>query len=110
MTALIMSIGDYRQFQLTVTDGGLPYDLTGIEAITCTLQTTDGTVEAVWGLGTGVEVSNALGGLAILTVTPAMTSFATSWLTLSYAWGLVDSSGNPYQRIETGTFQLVPPP
>lgn len=105
-----MTIGDYRQFQLAVTESGLPYDLTGIEELVCTIQTTDGVVLAVWGLGTGVTVTDALLGMALLTVTPEMTSWAFGWQTLSYAWGLLDASGNPRQRIETGTLQLVPPP
>ena len=112
MANLSMNIGDYRQFQLAVTLAGQPANLTGIEALTFTLRSpigSGGGVVAAWGLGSGVVVTNAGVGIAVLSVTPGMTSFAVPNTTYIYNWSLVDSLGNPTQAIDTGTFLLTLP-
>jgi hypothetical protein len=111
MAAILMTIGDYRQFQLAVTKLGQPVDLTGVQELTFTLQRTGGVVLAQWPLGGGVVVSSPpTAGLAVLTVTPAMLAWATADQTLRYSWSLIDSLGNPTLNLENGTLQLVLPP
>jgi hypothetical protein len=108
---LSMTIGDYRQFQLSVTKASSPVDLTGVQSLTFTLQASGGGVVAQWGLGTGVAVqSPASAGIAVLSVTPSMLSWATGYRQLSYTWSLVDSLGNPTQALDSGPFALTPPP
>jgi hypothetical protein len=111
MAALEMTAGDSRQFQLTVTKSGQPVDLTGVQALTFTLQHVGGVVAATWPLGAGVTVNSpSTAGLATLTVTPSMTAFATTFLQLYYTWSLVDSLGNVTQALDMGTFTLTPAP
>lgn len=110
MGPLLMTIGDYRQFQVSVTLNSSPYDLSGVEGLTFTLQRTGGTVVAEWPIGGGVVLTNPTAGIATLTITPSMLWWASGWQTLQYFWGLVDGSGNPSQIVEVGIMQLVPSP
>lgn len=111
MAALVMTVGDYRQFQLAVTKLGAPVDLAGVTELTFTLQRTGGVVVAQWPLGGGVVVSSPTSaGLAVLTVTPAMLAWATADQTLRYSWSLIDAFGNPTLNLENGTMQLLLPP
>jgi hypothetical protein len=106
-----MTIGDYRQFQLAVTSGGQPVDLTDVEELSFVLQTVGGVEVARWPLGGGVVVSSpATAGIAVLTVTPAMLAWASGYQSLKYTWSYVDGNGNPTLALEQGTFALIPPP
>lgn len=110
MANLGMTAGDYAQFQVNVTRFGVPLDITSAQELTFTLQDYAGNVRAQWGLGTGVAITNAAGGVGVLTVTPTMTAFATTDLSLLYTWSYVDSSGFPTLKMESGTFPLTLPP
>ena len=108
MANLQMTIGAYQQFQIVVTKGGVPVDLTGVAALTFSVYLPNGTVLATWGLGTGITNPNPTTGVALLTVTPAMTSWASSFIQALYTTGMQDAFGNPTPEMEQGTFSLTP--
>ena len=110
MANLSMTIGAYQQFQIVVTKSGAPVDLTGIASLTFTIQLPNGTVLATWGLGTGITNPNPTTGVALLTVTPPMTAFATGYISALYTTSMADAFGNPTPAMEQGTFSLTPPP
>jgi hypothetical protein len=110
MATIQMTAGDYVQFQLTVTRGGGTVDLTGAQSLDFVVQDAGGVELARWALGSGVVITDPTHGVAVLTVTPAMTAFATTFVTGRYTWSLVDASGNPTQAIEQGVFQITLPP
>jgi hypothetical protein len=107
MANLGMTAGDYVQFQVNVTRSGAALDITGAQELTLTLQDYAGNVRAQWGIGTGVTITAPASGIATLTVTPAMTAFATSDLSLLYTWSFIDVNGFPTLRLEQGTFPIV---
>ena len=122
--SLSMVYGDTRQFQLAITQLGVPVNLTGITSLNFILQRlygSVGTVVANFGIGTGIVVTNAAGGIVTLTVTAAMVNWvraAPSWTGelpwvadawLRYSWALVDGLGNPTSNLDCGTFTLVAP-
>jgi hypothetical protein len=109
-----MTIGDWRQFTLAVTTGGVPADLTGVQQLTFSLlqpHNLGGAVLHSWPLGAGVVVQTpASAGLATLTIQPGDLAWATQPLSLVYAWSLIDALGHPKQNLERGTFLLWTPP
>jgi len=108
---LRMTIGDYRQFELTVKKFGVIQDLAGIQSLNFKLQNEAGVEVANWGLGSGVVVqSPTTNGQAILSITPAMLVWATQTMGLTYTWSLVDSIGNPTLVLERGAMYLTLPP
>ena len=68
-----------------------------------------GATAYTWGLGTGVAVTDAENGLAVLTVTPTMLAAETEPSNMTYHWNLVDGSGNPTLALDTGTLALSLP-
>jgi hypothetical protein len=117
-TALSMVVGDYKQFSLTFTKGGLPVDLTSVEQIAYTLLYPSGSPFAQWSLTGGQIVvdSPPVAGIATLTVTPAMLAAALfpngipQELTLLGIASLIDAVGNPTLRSGSSSFQLLLPP
>ena len=110
MANLSMTIGSWRQFQLTVTKNGAVVDLTGIQSLTFTALTPWGSQVVSWGLGTGVTVSvPSTSGIAILTVSPAMLAGIAPILNAPYNWALVDSLGFPTLDLDTGTMTFMAP-
>lgn len=111
MANLTQTIGDYRQYQVTITKNGVPVDLTGAQELNFTLQLSGGDIFATFGLGTEVTIPSPTTGVGIVTITPAAQS---SWIvqnySLIYTWSLVDEFGNPSLAVDTGTFTLTPPP
>jgi hypothetical protein len=66
--------GDTRRFTLTITRDGVPENLTGAE-IDLSFKETIDSVEAFHkSIGSGVEVTNLLGGIAVVTILPIDTS------------------------------------
>jgi hypothetical protein len=115
MSALSMTIGDYKQFSLTFTKGGLPVDLTSAEQIAYTILYPSGAPFAQWLLTGGQIVvdSPATAGIATLTVTPAMLP-SSLWplsipadTTLVGVASLIDALGNPTLHAGTDNFQLL---
>ena len=109
MADLNMTIGDTRQFRVSVSIEGAPLDLTGVQALTFTLERTGGSVVARWGIGSGVAIPSPATGQALLTVTAAMLSWASGYMSLRYYWSLTDAFGNVTGVLESGSFQLAPP-
>ena len=108
MANLSMTCGDSRTFQLAVTIEDAPVDLTGVQVLEFVLSRAGGAVVARWGLGSGVTVPSPATGVALLTVTPSMTAFArNNYLSLAYAWRLVDVLGNVTGALDTGGFTLT---
>jgi hypothetical protein len=115
---LTITIGDFKEFTITVTKGGIPVDLTGAEQIAFTLMYPGGSAFAQWTL-TGGQIainSPSTAGVATLTVTPAMLP-ATLWplsiptdLTLTGVSSLIDAFGNPTLNASEHNVQLLLPP
>ena len=108
-SSLSMVIGDFKQFSLTFTKGGLPVDLTGAGQIAYTLLYPWGAPAAQWTLTGGQIVvdSPPTAGIATLTVTPAMLAGFAQEATLVGVASLIDSFGNPTLRAGNDGFQLL---
>ena len=110
MANLSMTIGAYQQFQIVVTKSGQPVDLTGIVSLDFVIQAVGGKELARWGLGSGITNTAPTTGIALLTVTPAMTAWASGFISALYTTSMSDAFGNPTPAMEQGTFSLTPPP
>lgn len=90
---LTMTRGDTANFAVTVTDGaGAPLNLTGL-VLTFTVAASSQSAVITKTIGAGITVTDALGGLATVTISPADTDGLEDRAELF--WDLeVDSAGD----------------
>lgn len=107
---LSMRRGDTLRIDHTVTQGGAALNLTGKTLrFTAKRSHADGDAAAVFTkmIGSGITVTNAVGGLASTTISPADTSGLPALAQL-LVWDLQLVDGSNVYTVETGTLLVSP--
>lgn len=112
VTNLLMTRGDTFTFNLTVTQSGAAFNLSGVTLrMTAKWSYADADNAAVFTArspSNGIVITNAGGGLATVTLAPAMTSgLPPAQVNLYYDIQVTDGSGNIY-TIAAGVLTVSP--
>jgi len=110
MTDFSMKRGDTFLIDHTITSGGAAFDLTGKSlrfVAKRSVADADSAAVIVHTIGAGIVVTNATGGLARTTISPADTTGLPA-LAQALAWELQLTDGSNVYSVDAGTLLVSP--